>query len=191
MLTLPALAQQSPDTANVSTANAQTRDASNRDAPNRDALFGAVVREHLGSDSRLYNGDEYIRNGTPARGFPFFDADSLVTGTLYYDGIMYPGIAMEYDLVSDKLIIRDYSAKALIALVTPKVNHFSIGSHYFRYVAAENAGLPKAGFYEQLFARGPVAVLSRSESVFGFQFAWLIASCAAASASWIKRSIFF
>ena len=51
------------------------------------AAFDHSVLERLGPDSRLYNGHEYIRNGTPAQGFPFFEADSLVFDPYYVSAI--------------------------------------------------------------------------------------------------------
>jgi hypothetical protein len=119
----------------------------------------------LGDDSRLYNGYEYIRNGTPAKGFPFFDTDSLQTGSLFYDGILYRDIPLEYDLVQDELIIYDHTGSALIGLISGKIDHFSIGPHQFRYQVADKtaSSLPKTGFYEVLFASGSVMLLERRE----------------------------
>ncbi len=135
LLTLPALTQQLPSS----------------------------VLNRLGSDPRLYNGYEYIRNGTPAKGFPFFYADSLLPGSLFYDGILYPNIDLEYDLVQDQLVIRDYTGNALISLVSQKVDRFSIDGHRFRYVAAEKTDQLKSGFYEVLYTAGPAALLARHE----------------------------
>ena len=129
----PVVAQQSPDSA-----------YSDRST----ALLQLNVRNELGPDSRLYNGYEYIRNGTPAKGFPFLASDSLMTGDLSYDGAVYLAIPMEYDLVLDKVIIRDYSGKALISLISERVDGFTFGPHHFRYIA----GIENPGFYEVLFS---------------------------------------
>ena len=123
----PALAQQSPDS----------------------AFLRQYLHDELGPDSRLYNGYEYIRNGTPAKGFPFFYSDSLQTASLSYDGILYRNIPLEYDLVLDKVVIPDYTGKALISLIDEKVDDFSFGPHHFHYIAG-NA--PTPGFYEVLFS---------------------------------------
>ncbi len=124
-----------------------------------------VLQERLSSDSRLYNGYEYIRNGVFAKGFPFFDADGLVPGSLTYDGILYPDIELEYDLVLDQLVIRDPTGKTLISLISQKINHFSIGSHYFRYLNQFKGNLVTldAGIYEQLYAEGRLALYARHD----------------------------
>ena len=149
ILTRPAHAQQLPDSAAYtqrSTADIQS-----------------FVQSRLGPDPRLYNGYEYIRNGIPAKGFPFFDSAALQTGTLTYDGIFYQDLPLEYDVVSDQVVIADYTAKSLISLISQKVAHFSIGPHPFRYINAEKTTLPKTGFYEELYAAGPAALLARHE----------------------------
>ena len=117
------------------------------------------------ADSRLYNGLEYIRNGTAAKGFPFFDADSLDTGTLFYDSLLFQHVHIEYDLVEDKLIMPDFSGKALISLIPQKLDYFYIGSHLFRYIDADKTAsvLHKSGFYEVLYQKGATAVLARRE----------------------------
>jgi hypothetical protein len=121
------------------------------------------VQSRLDPDSRLYNGYEYIRNGIPAKGFAFFDSAGLQTGTLSYDGIFYPNLPLEYDVVSDQVIIQDYTARALISLISQKVGHFSIGTHSFRYIDVGKASLLKAGFYEELYAAPSLLLLARHE----------------------------
>jgi hypothetical protein len=140
-----------------------SRDSSSYDPSN--ARLGQDIQARLGDDSKLYNGYEYIRNGTPAKGFPFFDSDSLLPGSLSYDGILYRNILLEYDLVQDQLVTYDYTGKALISLITGKIDRFSIGPHYFRYFVADKiaSNLPKTGFYEVLYASGSVTLLERRE----------------------------
>ena len=116
------------------------------------------VRVRIDPDSRLFNGREYIRNGTNAKGFPFFEWDSLQTGSLTYDGILYHDIAMEYSLTSDELIIHNFTGDALISLVPEKITSFSIAGHRFRYIAA---ALPETGFYEELYASPQLTLLAR------------------------------
>lgn len=149
---LPAHAQQSPDSASLHRSI---------------AMLQQYVRDELRPDSRLYNGYEYIRNGTPAKGFPFFDSDGLQNAQLAYDGILYRDIPLEYDLALDEVVIPDYTGKTLISLISEKVDHFSIGSHEFRYIPAQRENpasrSPSPGFYEVLLTSGQVSLLARRE----------------------------
>ena len=117
------------------------------------------------TDSRLYNGIEYIRNGTPAKGFPFWEADSLRSGTLCYNGLLFPGVPMEYDLVEDKLVIPYYTGSSLISLISERLSYFSIGPQRFRYIDADSntSALPSRGFYQELYRNGPNVLLARRE----------------------------
>ena len=124
-----------------------------------DSVFSGPV-----ADSRLYNGTEYIRNGTPAKGFAAWDVDSLRPGTLCYDGRIFSDVPMEYDLVEDKLIIPYYTGHPLISLISEKLSYFSIGNQRFRYSHADStAGLSSAGFYQELYSNGPDVLLARRE----------------------------
>jgi hypothetical protein len=141
----PARSQQPPDSAAIDGTA---------------AVLQRYVRNELGPDSRLYNGYEYIRNGTPAKGFPFFESDSLQKAGLSYDGILYPSIPMEYDIVLDRVIIRDYTGSALISLISEKVASFSFGTHHFRYVP----DIDNPGFYEVLFS-SPASYIASAADV--------------------------
>jgi hypothetical protein len=146
---------------------------------------GTNIRARIDPDSRLFNGREYIRNGINAKGFPFFEWDSLRPGSLTYDGILYHDMAMEYDMVSDELVIHKFTGDALISLVPEKIAFFSLAGHHFRYVVstpalaapasvaptASNptaANLPETGFYEELYATPRLALLARRKKTLRF-----------------------
>jgi len=135
------------------------------------SLPAAYARARIDPDSRLFNGCEYIRNGTPAKGSPFFESDSLQLGSLSYDGILYSYIALEYDMVSDQLIIHNFTGDALISLTPEKITFFSIAGHRFRYIApAATAApnLPETGFYEELYTTPRLALLARRKKTLIF-----------------------
>ena len=114
------------------------------------------VRARINPDSRLFNGREYIRNGTPAKGSPFFESDSLQLGSLSYDGILYRDIALEYDMISDELIIHNFAGDALISLTPEKITFFSIAGHRFRYIAP--AGVTPAALAPASVTPTPAAI---------------------------------
>jgi hypothetical protein len=170
-------AQQSPDSlVRGSPAHLRESSANLRESPSR--LPDSYIRTRIGPDSRLFNGREYIRNGINAKGFPFFEWDSLRPGSLTYDGIPYHDFAMEYDLVSDELIIHNFTGDALISLVPEKIAFFSLAGHHFRYVAPIAAPaaavataaphLPETGFYEELYATPRLALLARRKKILMF-----------------------
>ena len=121
----------------------------------------------LGADSRLYNGREYIRNGTPAKGFPNFEWDSLQPGSIDYDGIFYE-IPLEYDLAQDKLVIHNYADNILVSLIDEKTSRFSIGPYTFRRMGTGIAQPLESGFYQELFVGGTVTLMARKHKTLVF-----------------------
>ncbi|HEX4373138.1 MAG TPA: hypothetical protein VHZ50_07545 [Puia sp.] len=119
-------------------------------------------KKEMGANSLLYNGPEYVRNGRRATGFPFFESDDMLTGSINYNGVDYRNVEMHYDLVSDQVIVHEYN-KASISLVNEKIGYFSILDHHFLKLAqaASITGL-KPGFYELMYM-GRTPLLARRE----------------------------
>jgi hypothetical protein len=120
-----------------------------------DVLTG-IAREGLGANSLLFTGEEYIRNGTPASGFPFFLSDSILPGSVLYFGVFYARIGLEYDLVSDDLVIHDFSGNTYIKLVKSKVETFRLPGHSFRRLEPEKESGLKPGYYETVYTSAPL-----------------------------------
>ncbi len=107
-------------------------------------------------DAQIYHGNEYIRNGQKALGFPFYESNDMLDGSIYYQGTGYPARKLYYDLVSDEIVISNYPQNALIALSAEKADSFRIDNHLFVYLpAVKSNGLPRDGYYEQLYSGEP------------------------------------
>jgi hypothetical protein len=122
-----------------------------------------VYLNEIGDNAQIYHGSEYIRNGLKANGFPFFESDSLLTGSISYQGFLYMNQNLYYNLVSDELIIKNYLHNAFITLSPEKVDSFTIGTHAFLQIKSNAANrLITGGYYEQLSSGDP-AVYARRE----------------------------
>jgi hypothetical protein len=125
-----------------------------------------VYLNGIDDNAEIYHGNEYIRNGQKANGFPFFEEDHLLAGSVSYLGTVYNNLNLYYDMVSDEIIIPNYSKNALIALSPGKVDSFSIGTHVFVLLTSNSTnGLIRTGYYEQLFPGEP-GVYARKEKKF-------------------------
>ena len=115
-----------------------------------------IYLSEIGDNAQIYHGTEYIRNGTKALGFPYFESDSMLTGSVNYLGNLYPNHSLFYNLVTDEIIIPNYLHNAFITLPEGKVDSFTAGTHVFiSLIANPYNGLPVTGFYEQLFSGEP------------------------------------
>ena len=122
-----------------------------------------IYISEIGDNAQIYHGSEYIRNGQKAIGFPYYESDSMRTGSVSYQGYLYPDMHLFYNLVSDEIIIYNYAHDALISLAPGKVDSFTTGAHVFlRLVSGNTNGLPGDGYYEQLFSGEP-GVYARRE----------------------------
>ncbi len=115
-----------------------------------------IYLNEIGDNAQIYHGTEYIRNGQKALGFPYYESDSMLVGSVNYLGYEYPDLTLFYNLVTDEIIIPNYLHNALIILPEGKVDSFSVGSHVFIPLRTKRyRGIPTDGFYEQLFSGEP------------------------------------
>jgi hypothetical protein len=106
----------------------------------------------LGIQSRLYNGVQYHEyNERPDdQGNPYFASDDWVEGTVHYDGEVYYGVAILYDLVHDKVVIEHGVGGAKLQLIDEKLKGFSLSGHRFVQLSSDSLkGTPiRTGYYE-------------------------------------------
>ena len=48
-----------------------------------------IYLNEIDDNAEIFHGKEYIRNGQKANGFPFFESDKILTGTISYQGTNY------------------------------------------------------------------------------------------------------
>jgi len=120
------------------------------------------VQENL----HIFNGIEYLRTGHGVKGTPFFEADSLLPGSVFYDGRLYENIPLHYDMVTDEVIISNYAQNNEIKLVSEKLLYFSVDQHLFVRITADSAtpGFIKTGYYEKLYD-GKMMVLAHRQKL--------------------------
>ena len=126
----------------------------------------ASYQHTIGENLHLYNGAEYLQVGHGVKGSPFFASDSMLPASIVYDGRLYQAVPVWYDLVTDNLIIKNFTGNNVLQLVPEKVDSFTIGHHHFIRIAADST-MPAAmhtGFYEKLHG-GMLPVFARREKL--------------------------
>ena len=113
------------------------------------------------AETRLYNGILYPGYDHQAQGHPFFLSDGFRTGSVDYDGILYPELPLSYDLEKDILIIPNRQRNTTIQLLTEKLNGFAIDGHNFIYLTPDSGAVnpPAPGFYEVLYKGSTTALV--------------------------------
>ncbi len=147
-----------------------TLSVSSQSVSKMDSVFLSQLREtavrnyYAGLKANLpfYSGAEYTGHGQGIQGHPFYPDDLVLTGNLYYDGILYPDIPLQYDLVDDAVIIMDYTRSYFIKLNSQKVDSFTIGDRKFVRPGRNESGEVDNSLYEQLH-HGSIRILVRRE----------------------------
>ncbi len=126
----------------------------------------AAYRGGMAEKLHIYNGTAYLRTGHGMKGTPFFVSDSLTQGGVFYDGRLYENLLMQYDMVTDQVIIRHYQQQHELQLVPEKLRWFYIAQHVFVRITADAAtpSFITTGFYEKLFD-GTMTVFARRQKI--------------------------
>jgi hypothetical protein len=115
-----------------------------------------VYLKQIGDNAQIYHGREFIRNGQKANGFPFFESDNILVGSVFYQGMIYLNKNVYYNIVSDELITNNYLNNAFIVLAPEKIDSFVILQHVFVPLISDKSNhLEKDGYYDQLYAGEP------------------------------------
>jgi hypothetical protein len=120
----------------------------------------------IGDNAQIYHGSEYIRNGQKAIGFPYFESDNMLSGSIYYQGVEYLQRNLYYDLVSDEIISNNFPHNAQITLSPEKADSFRIGTRVFIQLYSNKLnGLSRDGYYEQLYSGEPGVFAKREKKL--------------------------
>jgi len=84
----------------------------------------------MGDNSRIYNGAQYA--GYPfafISGHQFFDSIAVMEGTIVYDNVLYQGLKLQYDEITDVVILHNKFRK--IQLSGERISHFTLLDNQF------------------------------------------------------------
>lgn len=114
----------------------------------------------VGEGLPLYNGVQYIRNGEKTTGFPFFEAEEPITGSVTIHGVGVPDLPLQLDLVTGQLLTKNITGTSLFVIEQTIVDSFVIGTHQFVSKKGDKPGSLSPGYYERLLA-GDLALYIR------------------------------
>ncbi len=120
----------------------------------------------IGQQSRLYSGHEYLPYERTIKGNALYplDAETWASGEVNYDGFVYKGVPMMYDIYKDQLVVLLYNHFSMYTLLNERVHDFTFSGHHFVRVDADSLTNDKSGistgFYDQLYG-GKVEVLAK------------------------------
>lgn len=118
----------------------------------------------LKGNAQLFNGSEYLMSNLKTEGHPFFGSNTLMSGSLEFGGVIYYDLPLLYDLVSDEIIIEDFTRTHYIRLPKEKIARFTIPGHEFVRITQDSTTefASDQGFYEVIYT-GPVSVFLQTK----------------------------
>lgn len=129
------------------------------------AAYNKSTRDQL----LLYNGVEYKPFPEPYDGHPYFESEYVEEGQVSYDGELYENVPMQYDLLTDLLVLEHYDQKGYVGMMKPhqdKVRLFTLLEHTFILIDGDSTnGVLKDGFYDLLYSGSVKVLAKRKKSV--------------------------
>ncbi len=125
------------------------------------ALYDSATVE----SQQLYNGTQYYIYDSPAEEHQFFKTEDWEIGSVFYDGQLFRGVPLLYDIVKDQLVARYKLGIGNVALQSQKVGYFTLPGHTFVRVEADTGRVEglRTGFYDQLYGGKTKVVASRTK----------------------------
>lgn len=136
-----------------SSAQATLRDTVSQSNSYKNAvkLYNASLSNH----SPLFNGPEYYFYDPLIKGNAYFlDINAFTPGSIFYDGALYTGVPMLYDVFKDEVVVLLYNHFSKFSLLTEKVKSFDYLERHFVNIKADTlaANTPiQPGFYDELY----------------------------------------
>jgi hypothetical protein len=113
-----------------------------------------------GAQAELYYGVEHTGYSPKIEGIAYYAGADWQKGTIIYNGTLYTGISMKYDMVADELVVLHPNNYFGLAIVSDRVSAFAIGNNSFVYMPQNNRYALKPGFYETLVS-GELTLLAK------------------------------
>jgi len=121
-----------------------------------------LYTDYISGQKRINNGSEYRDYLSHNEEHPYFEVDDWAYGSIIYDEELYENVPMFYDLSRDKVISEHSLNGAKLELISEKVKYFTLGSHTFVRLEADEGRTIETGFHERLYD-GKVKVYVRRE----------------------------
>lgn len=123
------------------------------------SLLLLIYASSYGQQLPLYNGAEYTKFYHGVQGHPFYMHDSLVQGDLFYDGILYHNVLLNYNVADNEVLIKQPVHGYYIRPVSEKIEYFIIDGHRFEKVRDATG----TKFYEIIYKNGVKVFVERTK----------------------------
>ncbi|MEM6345308.1 MAG: hypothetical protein AAF927_15560 [Bacteroidota bacterium] len=126
-----------------------------------------IILQQKLSQELLLNGKEYRHYYIKTKGNQYISDQAIVEGNLWYEGVYYENLQLNYDIYNNLLFIAFVSEaeKVYVILNEAKIQAFEmIGMRFINLQDSSILGLP-GGIYEEFFRQGERLLLVKHRKV--------------------------
>jgi hypothetical protein len=107
----------------------------------------------ISGNAKVFNGVEYVNPLAKKRvnGHPNFANDDWQEGVLSYDGQLYENVALQYNLLLNKVLVENVQSHATIELNNVMIDYFQLDNHTFVRLPGGIEGEPNEMLFDQLY----------------------------------------
>lgn len=136
-----------------------------KDSTISDSAYAVALRQYhayVAPEVGLYRGIQYVDyDFTVQKGQPFLGPNAMRDGSVWYNGIRYDQVHLQFDLVKEQLVIFDPFNAFKISLYMDMVDSFAVDGHvYFRMKDSLLPSPLRFGFWERIY-QGRLVVLKQ------------------------------
>jgi hypothetical protein len=136
-----------------------------KDSSASDSAYAVAVRQYhtyVAPEVGLYRGIQYIDyDFTVQKGQPFLGPNVMRDGSVWYNGIRYDQVHLQFDLVKEQLVIYDPFDAFKISLYMDLVDSFATEGHVYFRIRDSLASSPlRVGYWERIY-HGRLVVLKQ------------------------------
>jgi hypothetical protein len=135
----------------------------------KEAIRNTTVfyRKQIASQSLLYNGKLYYPAVNDIKGHPYLLSDTIFTGSIVFDHVLYEDVQLQYDILNDDVIVVYPGQGIKLKLNKYKVGSIKINNRLFINSSLDEENSKKntdVGFYEILYSK-KIKVLAKRKKL--------------------------
>ncbi|MEO8721048.1 MAG: hypothetical protein ABI297_06455 [Ginsengibacter sp.] len=120
-----------------------------------------LYNDFTNGNAPIFNGPQYIYYNFKMEGDPYFITGSYSKGWIGYSGRVYDPVSIFYDIVRNKLVLKNADSSTNIEMFNEFIDSFHLLGHTFISLKEDHKqNLYNTGFYDLLY-NGNVQLLAR------------------------------
>lgn len=118
----------------------------------------------ISNNAALYKGIEYKHYDSKIDGYPFFMSQKIEEGDIKYDGILYKGVRLLYDINLQVLVLDHKNLAYPVIPDMRKISYVTLFDHHFINLTLDTIPRMQSGLYDLLEEGGINLYVRRSKS---------------------------